>query len=208
MFRNTAGHHRRNGWRSPPRSRWALRCWPAVLRGVNRSGALAGGLACFLLFAGAGPAAFADAGGAVSDDLGRPPASDIAASWHSGSPSAAKAGTPGRFWPIWQCRALASLRFGVTGNRAWLVAAVGGSGRSRDRHGGQRNRAVPRLGRAADHDLGNASRPAPMAESRFPEALAGTGRRSGDCRGRELSAAMIHRVRSSGFQSPPDSPEC
>ncbi len=29
------------------------------LRGVNPSGALAGGLACFLLFAGAGPAAFA-----------------------------------------------------------------------------------------------------------------------------------------------------
>src|SRR6202171_6253141 len=30
-----------------------------ALRGVNRSGAVAGGLACFLLFAGAGPAAFA-----------------------------------------------------------------------------------------------------------------------------------------------------
>src|SRR6266404_6157065 len=30
-----------------------------ALRGVNRSGALAGGLACFLLFAGAGPAACA-----------------------------------------------------------------------------------------------------------------------------------------------------
>ena len=29
-----------------------------ALRGVNRSGAAAGGLACFLLFAGAGPAAF------------------------------------------------------------------------------------------------------------------------------------------------------
>src|SRR5271167_2526463 len=30
-----------------------------ALRGVNRSGAPAGGLACFLLFAGAGPTAFA-----------------------------------------------------------------------------------------------------------------------------------------------------
>ena len=30
-----------------------------ALRGVNRSGAVAGGLACFLLFAGAGPSAFA-----------------------------------------------------------------------------------------------------------------------------------------------------
>src|SRR5260370_2767200 len=30
-----------------------------ALRGVNRSGALAGGLACFLLFANAGPTAFA-----------------------------------------------------------------------------------------------------------------------------------------------------
>src|ERR1039457_1448889 len=29
-----------------------------AVRGVNRSGALAGGLACFVLFAGAGPAAF------------------------------------------------------------------------------------------------------------------------------------------------------
>src|SRR3979490_160495 len=29
-----------------------------TLRGVNRSGAVAGGFACFLLFAGAGPAAF------------------------------------------------------------------------------------------------------------------------------------------------------
>src|SRR5258708_23211639 len=30
-----------------------------ALRGVNRSGAVAGGLACFLLFSGAGPVAFA-----------------------------------------------------------------------------------------------------------------------------------------------------
>ncbi len=30
-----------------------------ILRGVNRSGAMAGGLSCFLLFAGAGPTAFA-----------------------------------------------------------------------------------------------------------------------------------------------------
>src|SRR5258708_23939007 len=30
-----------------------------ALRGVNRSGAVAGGFACFLLFSGAGPAAFA-----------------------------------------------------------------------------------------------------------------------------------------------------
>ncbi|MGA7138528.1 MAG: hypothetical protein WBZ14_12705, partial [Terriglobales bacterium] len=30
-----------------------------ILRGVNRSGAIAGGVACFLLFAGAGPTAFA-----------------------------------------------------------------------------------------------------------------------------------------------------
>ena len=30
-----------------------------ALRGVNRSGALAGALACFLLFASAGPSAFA-----------------------------------------------------------------------------------------------------------------------------------------------------
>jgi hypothetical protein len=46
-----------------------------ALRGVNRSGAVAGGLACFLLFAGAGPAAFV-------------------------TPSNGKAGMPGRSWPI------------------------------------------------------------------------------------------------------------
>ena len=55
-----------NGWASSP-ERLAIAAAVTLgfavlaraLRGVNRSGALAGGLVCFLLFAGAGPAAFA-----------------------------------------------------------------------------------------------------------------------------------------------------
>src|ERR1700687_4275208 len=56
----------RHGWASSP-ERLAVAAAVTLgfavlahaLRGVNRSGAVAGGLACFLLFAGAGPAAFA-----------------------------------------------------------------------------------------------------------------------------------------------------
>jgi uncharacterized protein (TIGR00297 family) len=61
MLISILGH----GWASSP-ERLALAAAVTLafaglaraLRGVNRSGAVAGGLACFLLFAGAGPAAF------------------------------------------------------------------------------------------------------------------------------------------------------
>ena len=62
MLTSFVGH----GWASSP-ERLAIAATVTLafavlahaLHGVNRSGALAGGFACFLLFAGAGPAAFA-----------------------------------------------------------------------------------------------------------------------------------------------------
>ena len=94
-----------------------------ALRGVNRSGALAGGLACFLLFAGAGPAAFATLAALflmtwVSTRLG------YRRKLALGSPSAGKAGMPGRSWRTWPWPRSAAVVFGVTGNRRWLVAAM------------------------------------------------------------------------------------
>ncbi|MFZ0799484.1 MAG: DUF92 domain-containing protein [Terriglobales bacterium] len=94
-----------------------------VLRGVNRSGAPAGGLACLLLFAGAGPAAFATLAALflitwLATRLGyrRKLALGLAER------------RDGR--NVWQVLAnlavpaLASVVFSVTGNRAWLVAEV------------------------------------------------------------------------------------
>ena len=94
-----------------------------LLRGVSRTGALAGGLACFLLFACAGPAAFVALAALfamtwVSTRLGyrRKLALGVAEQ------------REGR--GAWQVMAnlavaaLASLAFSLNGNRAWLVAAV------------------------------------------------------------------------------------
>jgi len=93
------------------------------LRGVNRSGALAGGLACFLLFAGAGPAAFATLAVLfvmtwISTRLGyrRKLALGLAERREGRN--------------AWQVlanlavAALGSVAFGASGNRVWLVAAV------------------------------------------------------------------------------------
>jgi uncharacterized protein (TIGR00297 family) len=62
MLTSFVGH----GWASSPERlaiaatvTLAFAVLARALHGVNRSGALAGGVACFLLFAGAGPAAFA-----------------------------------------------------------------------------------------------------------------------------------------------------
>ncbi|MGO9404782.1 MAG: DUF92 domain-containing protein [Terriglobales bacterium] len=94
-----------------------------ALRGVDRSGALAGGLACFLLFAGAGPAAFATLTALfvmtwVSTRLGyrRKLALGLAER---------REGRNG--WQILAnlaVAALGSLVFSVTGNRLWLFAAL------------------------------------------------------------------------------------
>jgi len=94
-----------------------------VLRGVNRSGAPAGGNACFILFGGAGPAAFATLAALflvtwLATRLGyrRKLALGLAER------------REGR--DVWQVLAnlavpaLASVVFSATGNRAWLVATV------------------------------------------------------------------------------------
>lgn len=93
------------------------------LRGVNRSGAVAGGFACFLLFAGAGPTAFAALAALflmtwVATRLGyrRKLALGLAER------------REGR--DAWQvlanlaAAAVGSLVFSATGNRVWLIAAV------------------------------------------------------------------------------------
>ena len=94
-----------------------------ALRGVNRSGAVAGGVACFLLFAGAGPAAFATLAALflmtwVATRLGyrRKLALGLAERREGRN--------------AWQVlanlavAALGSVFFCATGNRLWLIAAV------------------------------------------------------------------------------------
>ncbi len=95
-----------------------------ALRGVNRSGALAGGLACFLLFAGAGPAAFATLSALflmtwASTRLGyrRKLALGLAEQKEGRNAWQVLANLAGA--------ALGSVVFSATGNRLWLVAAMG-----------------------------------------------------------------------------------
>jgi uncharacterized protein (TIGR00297 family) len=95
-----------------------------ALRGVNRSGALAGGLACFLLFAGSGPAAFATLTALflmtwVSTRLGYRRKFALGLAEQREGRNA---------WQVlanlaWA--ALGSVVFSATGNRLWLVAAMG-----------------------------------------------------------------------------------
>jgi len=94
-----------------------------ALRGVNRSGSVAGGFACFLLFAGAGPAAFATLAAlflmtSVATRLGyrRKLALGLAERREGRN--------------AWQVlanlavAALGSVAFSATGNRVWLIAAL------------------------------------------------------------------------------------
>lgn len=94
-----------------------------ALRGANRSGAVAGGIACFLLFAGAGPVAFAAlvvlfamTWGATRLGYHRKLALGLAER---------KAGRTA--WQILAnlaSAAIISVVYGATGNRAWLVAML------------------------------------------------------------------------------------
>jgi uncharacterized protein (TIGR00297 family) len=94
-----------------------------ALRGVNRSGALAGGLACFLLFAGTGPTAFAALAALfvvtwAATRLGyrRKLALGLAER---------REGRNG--WQVLAnlaVAALGSVVFSATGNRVWVVAAL------------------------------------------------------------------------------------
>ncbi len=94
-----------------------------VLRGVNRSGALAGGVACFLLFALAGPGAFAALSALflmtwLSTRLGYGTKHQLGIAEH-------REGRNG--WQISAnlgVAALSAVAFGVTGNGAWLAAVV------------------------------------------------------------------------------------
>ena len=92
-----------------------------ALRGVDRSGMLAGGAACFLLFAGAGPSAFAVLASLflltwVATRFGYRRKQDL---------GVAERGDGRNAWQVLAnlaAAALGSVAFGVTGNRAWLLA--------------------------------------------------------------------------------------
>jgi uncharacterized protein (TIGR00297 family) len=94
-----------------------------ALRGVNRSGAVAGGLACFLLFAGAGPAAFATLAALflmtwVATRMGYRRKLALGLAERREGRNA---------WQVLANLAVAavgSLVFSVTGNRVWLIAAL------------------------------------------------------------------------------------
>jgi uncharacterized protein (TIGR00297 family) len=119
-----------HGWALSPQ-RWAVAAaitlsfavGARVLRGVNRSGALAGGLACFLLFTIAGPGAFAALGALflmtlLSTRLGYGTKHQLGIAEH-------REGRNG--WQISAnlgVAALAAVAFGITGNGAWLAAVV------------------------------------------------------------------------------------
>src|SRR5271157_3513428 len=94
-----------------------------ALRGVNRSGALAGGLACFLLFAGAGPAVFGALAALfvmtwVSTRLGyrRKLALGLAERQEGRNARQILANLA--------VAAAGSVVFSTTGNRVWLIAAL------------------------------------------------------------------------------------
>jgi uncharacterized protein (TIGR00297 family) len=94
-----------------------------ALRGVDPSGMLAGGAACFLLFAGAGPSAFAVLAALflltwVATRFGYRRKQDL---------GVAERGDGRDAWQVLANLSVASLgtvAFGVTGNRAWLFATV------------------------------------------------------------------------------------
>jgi len=94
-----------------------------VLRGVSGSGALAGGIACFVLYASAGPAAFAALAALflltwAATRLGFRRKQELGVAEH-------REGRNG--WQVLAnlgVAAACSTLFGVTGNRAWLVAVI------------------------------------------------------------------------------------
>ncbi len=94
-----------------------------ILRGVNLSGALAGGLSCFLLFAGAGPTAFATLATLfvmtwVSTRLGHPRKLALGLAERREGRNA---------WQILAnlgAAAVGSVIFSASGNRIWLIATI------------------------------------------------------------------------------------
>ena len=123
-------HFLAHGWASSP-ERLALAAAVTLgfavlaraVHGVNRSGALAGGLACFLLFTGAGPTAFAAL------------ATLFLVTWAATRLGYRRKLALGLAEPregrnAWQVlanlavAALGSVGFSATGNRVWLVAVL------------------------------------------------------------------------------------
>jgi uncharacterized protein (TIGR00297 family) len=118
------------GWASSP-SRMALAAAVTVcfallaraVRGVDRSGMVAGGGTCFLLFAGAGPAAFATLGALflltwISTRFGYRRKLEL---------GVAERGEGRNAWQVLAnlaVPALGAATFGITGNRAWFIATV------------------------------------------------------------------------------------
>jgi uncharacterized protein (TIGR00297 family) len=94
-----------------------------ALRGVNLSGAVAGGLACFLLLAGAGPNAFAALAALfvmtwVATRLGHRRKLAL------GLAERREGRNAGQVLANLAVAALGAVVFSVTGNRVWLVAAL------------------------------------------------------------------------------------
>lgn len=94
-----------------------------AMRGVNRSGALAGGVACFLLFADAGLPAFATLAALflltwVSTRLGYRRKSAL------GLAERPEGRNAGQILANLAVAAICSVVFSASGNRVWLVAAV------------------------------------------------------------------------------------
>src|ERR1700690_2795853 len=94
-----------------------------AVRGVSRTGALGGGVACFALFAAAGPGAFATLAALfvatwVSTRLGYRRKQELALAERREGRSA------GQVLANLGVAAVAALVFGANGNVVWLVAAV------------------------------------------------------------------------------------
>jgi uncharacterized protein (TIGR00297 family) len=126
MLTSFVGH----GWASSPERlavaatvTLAFALLARALHGVNRSGALAGGFAGFLLFAGAGPAAFATLTAlflmtSVATRLGYRRKLALGLAERREGRNA---------WQVLANLAVAavgSVIFGATGNRVWLIAAL------------------------------------------------------------------------------------
>src|ERR1700681_1037667 len=126
MLTSFVGH----GWASSPERlaiaatvTLAFAVLARALHGVNRSGALAGGFACFLLFAGAGPAAFATLTAlflmtSVATRLGYRRKLALGLAERREGRNA---------WQVLANLAVAALGsavFSVTGHRVWLIASV------------------------------------------------------------------------------------
>jgi uncharacterized protein (TIGR00297 family) len=94
-----------------------------VLRGVNRSGAVAGGIACFALFAGAGPGAFATLAALfvmtwLSTWLGYRRKQELGLAEHREGRNARQV------LANLAIAGLGAFLFGATENGAWMVAAI------------------------------------------------------------------------------------